>query len=239
MGRYVCNFRWDVFLMTLVLAATLAGLCVWQVNRYEQKRAMVANYLAQGVRRPVALTAVTDDFVSLRHRRVVVEGHYDNAQQFLLDNRVHNGQLGAYVITPLRITGSEQTVLVNRGWVAHELDRRVLPDISVAQEARQITGQIDHFSPTRRRSTHATQAVNRWPVSIQGIDHEHLSQSVLQTPLLPVLVLLDASQSDGYYRDWQMPADYDPGQHRGYAVQWFAMLAVLIIVVLRRGMSKR
>ena len=43
------------------------------------------------------------------------------------------------------------------------------------------------------------------------------------------LVLLDPGEPDGYVRDWSPPG-FPPMRHIGYAVQWFAMAATLLVI---------
>ena len=47
------------------------------------------------------------------------------------------------------------------------------------------------------------------------------------------MVLLDASDPQGYVRNWRAPG-LEPARHYSYAVQWwaFAVLAVVLFVVL-------
>jgi surfeit locus 1 family protein len=56
------------------------------------------------------------------------------------------------------------------------------------------------------------------------------------------LVLLDASEPEGFVRNWQAPG-FPPVRHIAYAVQWFALaltLAVIYVVVnLRRAPQGR
>jgi cytochrome oxidase assembly protein ShyY1 len=48
---------------------------------------------------------------------------------------------------------------------------------------------------------------------------------------LPALVYLDAGEPGGYDRNWVLPAP-DDGKHTAYAVQWFSMAGVIVIIFL-------
>lgn len=47
----------------------------------------------------------------------------------------------------------------------------------------------------------------------------------------PQLLLLDAHSPDGFLREWRPPG-FGPERHVGYAVQWFALAATTVIILL-------
>jgi surfeit locus 1 family protein len=52
--------------------------------------------------------------------------------------------------------------------------------------------------------------------------------AALARPLEPRIVLLDASEPDGYVRDWHPPG-MQPIRHWAYAIQWWAFAVVTLI----------
>ena len=84
----------------------------------------------------------------LRFYRVVAHGTYQPQYQLLIDNRVQDGRVGYYVITPLRIGGSNTLVLVNRGWVP--MGETVITSYSIhytkLYEALQRSGLGERFT---------------------------------------------------------------------------------------------
>jgi surfeit locus 1 family protein len=110
--------RW--LLATLLVAAAMAvmvRLGIWQLDRLEQRREFNARVLAQ-INQPALVLkgpALQADLASMEYRPVVVEGEYDFSQQVALRNQVWENQAGVHLLTPLRIAGTEQSVLVNRG----------------------------------------------------------------------------------------------------------------------------
>src|SRR6202034_3263269 len=78
-----------------------------------------------------------------RYAQVRLQGSYDGAHQFLLDNMSHNGQPGYEVLTPLRLNDG-RIVVVNRGFVPLTASRRQLPDVRIDVTAPQTpTGRLD------------------------------------------------------------------------------------------------
>jgi surfeit locus 1 family protein len=54
------------------------------------------------------------------------------------------------------------------------------------------------------------------------------------------VLLLDASQADGYERVWEAHLGFSPERHVGYAVQWFALaLAAVILFVVTSFRTKK
>ncbi len=71
-----------------------------------------------------------------------------------------------------------------------------------------------------------------WPKVTSYPDMKQLSQA-LGRALEPRILLLDATEPDGYVRDWHPPG-ISPARHWSYAIQWwcFAVLAVILWGVL-------
>ncbi|HVF35748.1 MAG TPA: SURF1 family cytochrome oxidase biogenesis protein, partial [Candidatus Saccharimonadia bacterium] len=65
-----------------------------------------------------------------------------------------------------------------------------------------------------------------WP----RLDLERLAQS-LDEPIEPAIVRLDDAAAHGFDRAWQPLANtLPPERHRGYALQWFALAATVLVV---------
>jgi surfeit locus 1 family protein len=73
-----------------------------------------------------------------------------------------------------------------------------------------------------------------WPRVLSFPDSSALEQQ-LGHKLIPGLLLLDASQPDGYERVWEAHLGFMPERHIGYAVQWFAFAVVAIILFVITG----
>jgi surfeit locus 1 family protein len=219
------------------IALTLVGclgcfrLGVWQLDRAEEKRdSMVA--FASGAER--ALRANGELRGLARYQSIELAGRYDTQQQILLDNMPSlRGRPGYHVLTALqRETGD--WVLVNRGWVPVGQTRAQLPDVRVDARLRIVRGQLDEVPrPGIRLGTaqadSTTGAANGgWPKVLNFPTPAQLS-AALNRPLASSLVLLAASQPDGYERAWQARFGFGPERHLAYAVQWFGLLAAMLV----------
>lgn len=228
--KYQFRATWIPSLVTVMLLPLLVGLGFWQLDRAEQKRALQAEYDRRSSAPPLALDASTNDAQALRFRKVSARGEYEPAYQILLDNRVHNGRVGYYVITPLRLQGSDTRVLVNRGWIPLGGTRTVLPDAPSPLGMQEVVG-IATVPAARFFRLGAEPPRGEWQPVWQYMDMKRYTETV-RVPLLPVLVLLDpASEAGGFVRQWGR-LDAGIATHQGYAFQWFALAIALATVYL-------
>jgi surfeit locus 1 family protein len=142
---------------------------------------------------------------------------------------------GYEVLTPLKLTGAAVGVLVNRGWVPLVGSRENLPAVAVGGEERSVIGRIRDI-PEKGFSLGPEQARTGWPYRILHVDISRL-EGELGYPLLPLVLLLDPAQPDGYARDWQ-PLTFGPERNVGYAVQWFSLATTLLIIYVAVNLKK-
>lgn len=228
------RFRPSVFsiVLTLLGVALFVRLGFWQLDRAEQKQALVSQYEI-GQRSQVEI--VPQNAASLpRYQRARVSGYYDPAHQILLDNMPsHSGQPGYRVLTPLQT--SSGWLLVDRGWLPLGASRTALPDIAVGSEERSITGTTDALPRAGLQlDTPPVDASAPWPRVLSFPQQPTLEQQ-LKRKLLPGVLLLDPSQPDGYERVWEAHLGFMPQRHIGYAVQWFALAAVAVVIFILLG----
>src|SRR4030065_407363 len=127
-------------LATLALLPLMIGLGMWQLDRAGQKQRLQAEYHRRHQDPAKRLLSVLEHPEALRFRRVIARGRYEPEYQILIDNRVHQGQAGYHVLTPLRLGDGSVRVLVNRGWVPLGKDRARLPVFETPREPVEVTG---------------------------------------------------------------------------------------------------
>jgi surfeit locus 1 family protein len=223
-------------LFSVVLTAFGMALFIrlgfWQLDRAEQKEALLAQYEV-GQRSQVDITPQNADSLS-RYQRVRVSGHFDGSHQILLDNMPsHTGRPGYRVLTPLQSTAG--WLLVDRGWLPLGATRAILPDISVSDAERNLTGTMDALPRAGLQLADTPFDANApWPRVLSFPAQSALEQQ-LGRKLIPGVLLLDASQPDGYERVWEAHLGFKPERHIGYAVQWFALAGAAAIIFLLMG----
>jgi surfeit locus 1 family protein len=216
------------------MTALTAALCVlfvdlgrWQWDKGWRRQAEWDAF-ARGADQPLALGS-RDPAELPRFRRVEVAGTLDARHQFLLDNRIHAGQAGYEVLTPLALADG-RVLLVDRGWVPLTGFREHLPDVALAAPARVVlTGRLDSLpAPGLALGRMPPAPGSDWPKVTSYPDMKQLA-AALGHPLGGRIVLLDPAAPFGYVRDWQPPGML-PARNLAYAVQWWGFAATLIIV---------
>ena len=217
---------WLVTLAALAaLAATLA-LGAWQMSRAGQKLALQAAMQERRAMPPIDQKALlaAGGTADLLHRPVVLRGTWVRQHMVFLDNRQMRGKPGFYVITPLKLEGSEAAVLVERGWVPRNfVQRDKLPPVDTPQGMVELRGRM--APPPGKLYEFA--AAGSGPVR-QNID---LAQFRAETglALLRLAVQQTGEPSEGLLRDWPEAAS-GVEKHYGYAFQWWALSALIAIL---------
>ncbi|MDH3901100.1 MAG: SURF1 family protein [Gammaproteobacteria bacterium] len=218
-------------LATMILLPFLFGLGIWQLERASWKQTLVDAHAARAREPAVALSSVLPATAAGEYRNVTVEGHYDLEHQLLLDNRLYRGRAGYQVLTPLHLEDAGTTVLVNRGWVPAGASRAVLPALDGPAGTIRLAALV-RLPPEKifRLGTEEERHAG-WPQVIQAIDIAALEER-LGYALLPLVLLLDQGDVHGYVRDWQPVYGVKPEKHRAYAMQWFTLAAVLLLIYI-------
>lgn len=236
MANYRFRPTWLPTLATLLLLPVFVSLGLWQLHRADEKIALM-NQREGRQSQPALRGAEAFTSEAGRYRRVELAGEFDAAHQFLLDNQVFNQQAGYLVLTPLRIAGTQEAVLVNRGWVPVGADRRHLPEVALNQTKVQVNGLIDHYPGVGFKLKGAEIPSPGWPSVVQWLDAGRLSER-LGYRLLPYQVLLAPDEPGGYARDWKQ-ASLNPEKNQGYALQWFSFASVLAVLYVWLGFKPK
>ncbi len=175
----------------LLLAVLMVRASVWQWDRHAAKQAEI-ELMIQRLESPViplgqALQALP--LAELPYRRVQVEGVYDFAHEMVLRNRRYEGRPGVYVLTPLRLTGTEQTLLVSRGFIPMEQAGRESRVAFQGAAAVRFIGLVKSpqtqrlFAPADPKAGPGLPWVDAW----LRVDTENMSRQ-LPAVLLPMYV---------------------------------------------------
>lgn len=124
-ARLISTKRKHTTLGILTLALIpFTAFCLgsWQVQRLDWKTKLIAKFEDRLVRPPLPLPPRIDpDAVpEFDYRRVYATGYFRHDKEMLIGPRIHDGNDGFLVITPLERGKGASTVLVNRGWISKE-----------------------------------------------------------------------------------------------------------------------
>lgn len=237
LGAYRFAPRLFPTLITAILLPFLISLGFWQLQRAEQKQQILTEYQARPQAQPLTLSAFKNSpLEKLQYFPLHLTGVYDNAHSLLLDNKMYQHRVGYQVLTPFIPAGEKSILLVNRGWIARNSNRQDLPKIPAIVGEQTITGLI--YQPPAKSFLLNRDAENQqWPLIIQALEITQLQKFYLH-PLYPVVVLLSPQQQGGFVRDWH-PVTTPPYKNIGYAVQWFALAAALLIIYVVVNVRKK
>ncbi len=216
----------------MLIAALCVRLGIWQVHRLGERKALNRTATAAREKPPVDLRGATEwQAESLVNRWVEARGTYDRSQEIVLRGQAFQGTPGVHVVTPLRLAGRQDAVLVLRGFVpSNDAVRAETGDLSEPGEVvvrglglavASGGGQpIEHAGGTTwaRLDLDALRARMPYPVlpvAVQQVPDSALPRSPRRLPV--------AAPSEG--------------SHLGYAVQWFlfaAMSAAFAVLVVGR-----
>jgi surfeit locus 1 family protein len=218
--------------------ALFIALGLWQLERANLKDEIEGRFQQRLAEPYQRLPAVDDQ--DIEYRKIRLEGRYDNMHNLLVDNQLHLGRAGYYVLTPFLLKDSDRVLLVNRGWSAWGDSRDDLPPIATPDSAGGIAG-IAYFPSEPALQLGDEIVLDGWTPAapyqlIPHIDINQLQPS-FDGRLLPWVLWLAAEQPGYYVRDWK-PVWMRPEKSRAYATQWFAFALVALVLFVIMNLRK-
>jgi len=227
------KFCWQpnvkILLFTCLMTPLLISLGFWQLERAAEKRQILSHYTENQQAQPIT-AAELDDAANLRYRAVWLVGKLDASRRIFLDNRVRNGRPGYEVFELLTVKGYAQKVLVNRGWVQASLDRNQLPAITPVESEVRLSGSLYRVLKGGFQLDDGVGRVTHWPGRVGWMSADR-AQQLYAEDIFPYQLRL-ASDSPGALRTGWPTVAVQPEKHTAYAVQWFVMTAVLLLLTV-------
>jgi len=235
-SNYIFSLSWTGLLMLVICVPLFIKLGLWQYNKAKLKQEIQASYNNSLDNDALSLPAQLNNLDEWKYKKVKIKGHYETQYQILLDNQVEDSRAGFHVLTPLKIDGRNDYVLVNRGWVAGGSTHTEIPAITTPENTVEIVGLV--WVPSKKIFTLEDKTAHKqWNKVWQHMDMERYQKSVAIN-VLPVVIKLDTrSNAGGFVRNWQLPAE-KIATNMGYAYQWFGFAIASILIFLYTGISK-
>jgi surfeit locus 1 family protein len=214
-----------VAVAAVVAAAATARLGWWQLDRAAQKQALQATLDERRAQPPLTAAELARDAAmaaAQQHRAVVLRGRWAQAATVYLENRQMRGRPGFFAVTPL-VLADGTAVAVQRGWLPRDNDvrTRVAPH-STADGEVEVRGRI--APPPARLYEFAE---GEGGAIRQNLRLDDWARETGLPLLLALSVVQTDAPGDGLLRAWPEPAA-GIERHHGYAVQWFALSALII-----------
>ena len=229
------HFRWVPFIAAAIVVSVGLSLGNWQLNRAEQKRALQQQMMARAEFEPISLNALPENHISEEFRRITAEGEFISSWAVYLENRPYQGKAGFYLLMPFKLSGSEQSVLVLRGWFPRDaMDRERIPEIASPKGVIRIEGRVR--ASTGKLMQLGEAAVLQPGVIAQNVDVAEFARASKLS--LPNFIIEQSSDTaDGLVRDWPMPS-VGIDKHNAYAFQWFGLSMVAALFFLVTGFKR-
>jgi len=243
------SFRfWFTTLLVIVAVAIMVRLGIWQLDRLEQRRAFNARVQAQLAQPPLIINNETlqQKLFDMEYRTVIVQGEYDFANQVALRNQAYQNRWGVHLLTPLKIKGTDQAILVNRGWIPGEaflsgdwsrFDQG--GEVTIKGVIRRAQTKPDFGKRTDPVPADGEPPLKAWNLANVGAIARQINYAVISD------VYIQQTEGEGEAASLPIPAqvelDLSEGPHLGYALQWFTFAAILGIgypVFIKRRMGK-
>lgn len=225
---------WWKTLIILAGMAFLSSLGIWQLNRLEERRLYNETLIARLEAEPVNIdsTQLPASLDLLEDRRALATGQYDYEHQISVKNQYLEGQLGVALVTPLLLEGEEVALLVNRGWVPHQVAEPALWAEYEEGGGGTLSGyiQLSQTLPDGTQSAIPEDLETGWFRIDLGAIEEVLPYRVL--PIVLQLAPDPGERGDALPRRFEPDLTVGEGNHLSYAIQWFIFALIGGVVYL-------
>ncbi len=230
------NVRGDLraLIAGMILLGLLINLGLWQLGRATEKSALVDRWEARAALPAVDPRALSSEPPEvLADRQVKWRGQFRAEDYLLLDNRIHQGRVGYHVVA--LVSAEDLLVPVNLGWLAGDPSRRTEPTPVLPEGLVAVSGRV--YVPTGTPlMMQKPEAPASLPAKVQTLYWDDWQQSLSTLTgraVFPFEVRVDQRSPLAFVAKWPI-VNQSPAKHIGYAIQWFAMAAVLAFIGIWR-----
>lgn len=224
---------WLPLVVGAVLVVQFMGLSIWQISRGLEKRAEQFAYQDE-----TSFKAWQNGMEVRSFQRLKVTGTFVGERQIVLDNIIiSNSRYGHYVLTPLDLGADLPLLLVNRGWIERSAGGLDIARLRLPATELTIRGRAGSLPQSGFKMGEAIEVGQEWPMHAVYPAAEDIV-AALGREIQPFVLQMDHNDDFGFFRHW-VPTEFGPGKHFGYALQWFAMGAVLASLLIWNYRKKR
>lgn len=214
----------------LVVAACLAALGVWQIERRAWKHELIAAVDARIHAAPVAAPGPDRwpgiDAKGDAYRRVTASGHFRYDRETLVQAVTERGA-GYWVLTPFETP--RFTMLVNRGFVPKERRDPASREAGNVSGEVMVTGLLRVTEPKGAFLRSNDPAADRW----YSRDVAAIAKARGLDGVAPYFVDADATPNPGGYPVGGLTVVHFRDNHLVYALTWFALCALSLFFAWR------
>lgn len=231
--RFRFTPNWLMIILTVVFFSLFVKLGFWQIQRAEEKEAMLSMKESFALKEPLQWNETMK--LPQHYEHIKVYGTY-LPQLFLLDNQHHQHQFGYDVLSPLLLSNG-RVVLIDRGFIAADVTRVTVPQIKIPEGRIEINGSTYHPEKNPWTLGDKFEQKTQNTTIIEVFDAKILNQ-LLQKKVYPFIIRLDKDNPNGFVREWAT-VSMPPQRHLAYALQWFVMAFVVLILFVVLNLKKK
>lgn len=232
---------WGFLIGGLILLVVLLALGTWQVERLQWKEGLLAKIDQRIHSEPVDLAAIEKlhaEGADIEYRPVTVRGTFVNSGERHFLN-TWKGQSGFDVHTPLRL-GDGRYIFVNRGFVPYDRKDPATRQGGELQDEVDITG-LARTAPPEKPSfivpdNTPDENIFFWKDLKAMAATAGLPEGAV---VLPFYVDADDTPNPGGLPVGGVTIIDLPNNHLQYALTWYGLAAVLVVVMIIRLRSRR
>ncbi len=224
---------WRMSLLAFLAILLLTRLGFWQLQRAAEKKHMLSDHREFAKQAPMLWQAGSK--LPAQYQPVTVQGHF-LPKVLLLDNQHYQHQFGYHVISPF-LLANRQVILVDRGWLAGDVTRQTLPEMDLPKGFIHLVGSVYYPSEKNWLLGQLIEKERADLVVVELIDTQLIGQ-FLHKSVYPFIIRLGKQEANGYVREWAIVA-MPPQRHYAYALQWFAMALVILILFIALNITTK
>ena len=219
------NFKSKILIFAIIFVPITISLGIWQIERANEKKLIIANYDKLLVSAPVALQK---NQMLNNWQPIETTGTYEDTIVYE-DNAINNGKAGFKVYHLFR-NDDGTFIFIHRGFIERNLIKNNLPEVEIPTEKKSIYGttlfkQNNTFVKNIEESD--SRIIQEFNPSLLIDKYPMLKDKYLH-PFLFNLDIRDVNK----YQPIEKPVNMTASKHIGYAIQWFGLCAALIILTI-------
>ncbi|AIC26161.1 surfeit locus 1 family protein [Rhizobium etli bv. mimosae str. IE4771] len=219
-------------MLVLIALAILISLGTWQVERLHWKEGLLADIATRQAAAPVPLADIEAMAASggdIEYRKVTASGRYINNKErhFFATWR---GQTGFYVYTPLELADG-RVLFVNRGFVPYENKEPEMRMQGQLTDQQTVTGLARAKLPSKPSRLVPDNDVAKNIFYWKDLDVMAESVGLDKARVLPFFVDADSTPNPAGLPIGGVTQVDLPNDHLQYALTWYGLAAVLVVVV--------
>lgn len=222
---------WGTIAAILIALIILLSLGTWQVFRLQWKEALIAEINTRSTATPLTLTDVEareKSGADIDYVGMTATGHFEHQREQYFFN-TDEGEVGYHVYTPMMLPDG-RVLFVNRGFVPEALKG------PAKRQPGQVTGEVTINGLARAKLTEKPSWVvpdNEPYKQIyfwKDLDEMAAQAKVSPGKLVPFFLDADATPNPGGWPKGGVTQIDLPNNHLSYAVTWYGLAAVLVVV---------